>query len=908
MQPLRGIASWSWWPAILLCFAASALSASARADTKQVLAGIPASFPPHYQLDRVTGKPSGFAIDFMNAVVKGSGLEIQYRVYPDWQAVLAAMKNGAIDVIPNLGIAAERAAYIDFTAPYETFGIVIFVRATSVDILGDGDLNGRSVAVVADNLGRSLMEQRGGALLQVFQTQEQALVALLSGEVDALVYPEPVVRKIAREIGIEERIRTVGTPLAEIKRSVGVRKGKEALFAQIDAGVAAFLETPAYQEIYQKWYGKAEPYWTARRTAVWFGALLFATVAALLFWRYRSVVRLNQRLAQSLAERKQAEKALRMSEERFRAISSNTPDHVVMQDRQLRYLLVVNPQLGLTEHDMIGKTDHDFLPPEEADKLTAAKTRVLETGKPLHYETCLTSRTGGEEYFAGSYVPYFDLQGRADGLIGYFRNVTEHKVAEEKIARINRLYVVLSNINETIVRLRDSESLYEAICRILVEDGRFLMAWIGIVDPMTLWVDPIAKWGAEEGFLKARRISANPDLPEGRGPTGNAIRGGAPLVVDDIEHDPTMLPWREEAVRRGYRSFAAFPLWRGDGVVGSLNLYADKKHYFKADEIQLLETLAADISHAFAAIQEEMRRRRAEADLVTLNAELEQRVEERTQETEKKRSDLERIRRALINLVEDLNSKSQEVTLANERLKELDRLKSMFIASMSHELRTPLNSIIGFSGILLQGMTGELNVEQKDQLERVFRAGKHLLSLITDVIDISKIESGRMQAYAEEFVLQNLVFEACESLKVQFQDKGLELRRDLPAEPIVMKTDRRRFMQCLLNYLGNGVKFTTKGSVAVSARTAGESVTVSVADTGIGIKKSQMSLLFQSFVRLDSPLKMTTTGTGLGLYLTKKIATELLGGSVRAESTEGVGSTFTLTIPRVLPAAEEQIG
>ncbi|HWR96808.1 MAG TPA: GAF domain-containing protein [Candidatus Methanoperedens sp.] len=299
--------------------------------------------------------------------------------------------------------------------------------------------------------------------------------------------------------------------------------------------------------------------------------------------------------------------------------------------------------------------------------------------------------------------------------------------------------------------------------------------------------------------------------------------------------------------------------------------------------------------------------RKTREELEKYRANLEERVRERTDALEAKTRDLERSQMAMQYLLEDVNEAKRQLESANERLKELDRLKSMFIASMSHELRTPLNSIIGFTGILLQGMAGELNGEQKDQLERVFRAGKHLLSLITDVIDIAKIESGKIQPYVEEFQLQDLVHEACESLRVQLEDKGLELRADLPEAPVKMKTDRRRLLQCLLNYLGNAAKFTVRGSIAVSASVEGERVTLSVADTGIGIKASNTGLLFISFVRLDSPLKMTTPGTGLGLYLTKKLVTEVLGGEVFAESAEGVGSTFSLTIPRVLPA-EEQIG
>ena len=248
----------------------------------------------------------------------------------------------------------------------------------------------------------------------------------------------------------------------------------------------------------------------------------------------------------------------------------------------------------------------------------------------------------------------------------------------------------------------------------------------------------------------------------------------------------------------------------------------------------------------------------------------------------------------------ELEAKQNELEAANNRLKDLDRLKSMFIASMSHELRTPLNSIIGFTGIILQGMTGEINDEQRDQLQRVSKAGKHLLALITDVIDISKIEAGKIEPFAEEFLLDSVINDALSELKLQIRDKGLEIEVSMIPEKIIMRTDRKRLFQCVLNYLSNAVKYTEKGKIAVSAEEHDDKMLLQVTDTGIGIREADLPALFQSFVRLDSSLRMTVSGTGLGLYLTKKLATEVLGGKVGVSSTYGRGSTFTLTIPKEL--------
>ncbi|MCZ7403043.1 MAG: PAS domain S-box protein [Candidatus Methanoperedens sp.] len=230
-----------------------------------------------------------------------------------------------------------------------------------------------------------------------------------------------------------------------------------------------------------------------------------------------------------------------------------------------------------------------------------------------------------------------------------------------------------------------------------------------------------------------------------------------------------------------------------------------------------------------------------------------------------------------------------------EAARKLDRMKNMFIASTSHELRTPLNSIIGFTGILLQGWSGELNKEQKEYLEMINSSSKHLLELIIEILDISRIESGNIDMKDSVFDLRAVMDEAIRTLRTSIKEKGLDISVEM--EDISIRSDRRRLLQCMMNLIGNSVKYTESGSIKISAKILENKVDISVTDTGIGIKTQDIPRLFVPFTRLESPLSMKTSGTGLGLYLTKKLVQDVLGGEIYVLSKYGGGSTFTIQIP-----------
>ena len=240
-----------------------------------------------------------------------------------------------------------------------------------------------------------------------------------------------------------------------------------------------------------------------------------------------------------------------------------------------------------------------------------------------------------------------------------------------------------------------------------------------------------------------------------------------------------------------------------------------------------------------------------------------------------------------------------------EQAQEADRLKSAFLASMSHELRTPLNSIIGFTGILLQGLVGSFNEEQTKQLRMVQSSASHLLELINDVLDISKIEAGQLVTTSEKFDLSQLLEKVVQTVTPLASKKDLNLLLEIETGIGQITSDRRRVEQILLNLINNAIKFTEKGEVRIICRSKKQWIETSVVDTGIGIKEDDQKYLFKPFQQVNTGLSRLYEGTGLGLAICKRLV-EKLGGTIGVRSEWGKGSTFMFTLPKKVQRKENE--
>jgi len=263
--------------------------------------------------------------------------------------------------------------------------------------------------------------------------------------------------------------------------------------------------------------------------------------------------------------------------------------------------------------------------------------------------------------------------------------------------------------------------------------------------------------------------------------------------------------------------------------------------------------------------------------------------------------ELKRHREHLEELVEErtkhLEEKSQELSEINVLLGEASRHKSEFLANMSHELRTPLNPIIGYTKLILDGVEGEIKEEQRKDLEIVHSNSQHLLQLINNLLDISKIEAGRIELQWREFSVSDLLAEAVLPMQRLAEEKGLTLAYDVGAGIDKLNGDKGRVRQVLLNILGNAVKFTGEGGIDLRVSENDTDFIFSVTDTGIGIGEDDLETIFDIFKQVGPAQIAGYEGTGLGLAISKQFV-EMHGGMIRAKSEPGKGSTFTFTLPK----------
>ena len=430
----------------------------------------------------------------------------------------------------------------------------------------------------------------------------------------------------------------------------------------------------------------------------------------------------------------------------------------------------------------------------------------------------------------------------------------------------------IQDIGRELVIQSDLQTLLRLVTR---EARRLLRADYSAVATL---VDPqgSTRWVAIDGAATDRFTDTI--FPPGQGTAGRVVAKAGPVVIEHFGNNPDF-PIEEFPVHQaeGMRSSLGVPLFRKETPIGALIIGYRSDHQLVDAEIELATTLASYVSIALenARLLTELQ---SERDLA--------------------------------------EQRARELSVKNKEVERANRLKSEFVANMSHELRTPLNSILALSQILLDRFDGELNEEQDKQVRIIERNGHNLLRLINDILDLSKIEAGRIDINASQFKLGDVVNNVRSTITPLVANKQLDVVVELAPDLPELYTDENKLKQILLNLCSNAIKFTERGTVTIRARRGmevagaadtvgtGPWVTLEVQDTGIGIAPADQPTVWEEFQQIDGSLSRQYEGTGLGLAIVRRLV-RLMGGEIELESTVGVGSTFRLSFPALLRTAAE---
>ena len=578
-----------------------------------------------------------------------------------------------------------------------------------------------------------------------------------------------------------------------------------------------------------------------------------------------------------ITQRKQSETQLKEQRDFIDAVVEVAGNIIVVLDLSgniVRFNRAAEKMTGYHRDELLGKPVWNWVIPEEQIEAVKNVFENLKSGNldiAGRYVNDWMTRDGNRVTLDWHNTILRNDDDEITHIVALGYDITERIKYEEKIQRLSRLYVSLSHCDQAIVHSANQEELFPQICLDAVKHGGFKMAWIGLLDEASRQVLPVASYGEGTENLQQVSISVDQDQPEGRGPTGTAIRENHPVWSQDCQNDAITQPWHHYCKQYDLKASAALPLSINGTAIGAFNLYAGEVNAFDEDARELLQQMASDISFALDSFARENQRKQAEEELSRLNLSLESRVRERT----------------------------DELTQAKELADAASRAKSDFLSNMSHEIRTPLTAILGFSEALL---SNDFDQQEREKLtSTIVRNSKHLQQIINDILDLSKIESGQLELEYIDTSPFSIVAEVDSLLGVCARDKGLEFNVNYHFPlPRQMITDPTYLKQILINLCSNAIKFTAEGyvNVEVSCDEACNTISFDVIDSGIGMTRNEVEHVFDPFTQGDSTTTRKYGGTGLGLSISSNLA-KVVGGELSCVSEKGKGTCFTLTLNNI---------
>ncbi|WP_321431200.1 PAS domain S-box protein [uncultured Methanolobus sp.] len=618
---------------------------------------------------------------------------------------------------------------------------------------------------------------------------------------------------------------------------------------------------------------------------------------------------------QDITKRKDTEIKLAENEEILRLFIEHAPASLAMFDKDIRFLSVSNrwlSDLGMEGQDIIGMPHYDIIP-DINDEIKDLHQRALQGEVIVREEDYFKTPNKGGQWIHWETRPWKTSEGKIGGIVIFAENITERKNAQEKIrhneAKYRSLFeqsndaIFLSHTDGTIIDVNEKacemfgyskEELKKKTIMDLLAPDHISFGEVGMQDfrdkGVASFYTQYQKANGEvfDAEVNAKIIDIEEKLAQG--------------IIRDVSDRKQA----EEKIIRSEMRYRALFEKSNDAVLlhdltGKILDTNDKActmfGYSKEEfmEINIIDLVLPEDKQstieAMGKVKEnrnwrnETRMLRSDGSMLHLD------VSGSLVEMQ------QNIIQAVGRDITDRIKAEEGMMRAKIEAETASRAKTEFLATMSHELRTPLNSIIGFSDIMLDGMAGELVDKQEHYIEHISHSGHHLLNLINDILDISKIEAGKMELYLEEVEIKKAVNEIVTITDSLAARKNINVNVNVPDGVPAIRADKSKLKQILYNILGNAIKFTDdNGHVSIRVSYSAESVIVSITDTGIGISPEDQIKLFKPFSQIDASISRRYEGTGLGLALVKELI-ELHGGKIWVESEAGKGSTFSFELP-----------
>ncbi len=565
-------------------------------------------------------------------------------------------------------------------------------------------------------------------------------------------------------------------------------------------------------------------------------------------------------VVRDVTERKKVEKEIKISKAYFQTIFDSTTDAIFIHDGKGEIIDVNSTMCKMYGYEnkeevlrlkfealSIGKKP--YTEKEAISLLKRAKSQSIVSSE------WIARHSDGHFFWVEVNIRYVDIVGVNRFLVSV-RDIEIQKKAEKEIKQLNRVYEVLSSINKAIVRTSSSKLLLDQICKIIVEKGQFIMAYVGEINPQDSQIKIISSYGETGDYL--RYLTANKkSSKQNLGLIERCIATGKLIYSNDIEHDTNIEARTNIALATAYKSSIALPL----GIKNhkrnreALIIFSSEKNFFTDKERILLDELSSDISFALDYIEKEKLRKEAENALVE----------------------------------------------ALKKAQESDRLKTAFLHNISHEIRTPMNAIMGFAGLLDNPDISD--EEMHYYVSIIKKGGNRMLNTLNDLMTISLLETGNETLNITEYNLVDEVRNIYEFYQPEVTKKGLNFvnQNQEDQQEVIISTDRDKVFAVMSNLIKNAIKYTHEGFIKIGYSITDTGIKFFVEDSGIGVPEERRETIFQRFIQADIEDREAYEGNGLGLSISKSYI-EMLGGEIVLKSEVGKGSTFTVFIPTTINA------